>query len=183
MNKIESGEMISVFALGEDFQQNDEPLLQLCNPGDGSDKSEWTANLKKLKRQYEERFFSPILTISNELTNIEAAKRSPVMEQIQLVAINGFKKQHITGNRKLIIVSDMLQNTPEFSMYKTQISYSEFIKQDYAQRVKPDLNNVKVELYYIMNSPKLQTRRHLNFWEQYFDAAGARITLVKTLEG
>ncbi len=181
--QIQQGELLSVYALGEDFTANDKPLIELCNPGDGSDKSELTANVKRLKQQYEERFLEPILNVANELTNIEASKYSPIMEQIQMVAINSFQKLNIQGEKKLIIFSDMLQNTSSYSMYKSNLKYEDFSKLTYAQKVKPDLKNVKIELHYLMNSPKHQTNRHLHFWEYFFDAAGARITFVRPLEG
>jgi len=34
-----------------------------------------------------------------------------------------------------------------------------------------------------MKYPKLQTMKQLNFWELYFEDAGARVTGVKTMEG
>lgn len=183
-NEIEKGELVSVFALGEDFQQNDKPLLEICNPGDGSDKSELTANLKRLKRQFEDRFLTPILNVGNELLAVTPAKQSPIMEQIQMASINGFQQHHIEGSKRLIIVSDMLHNTAGFSMYKNpKTAYNDFIKLDYAQRVKPYLNGVRVEIIYVMNTPKLQNRGNLFFWEQFFNAAGARVSQVRPLEG
>jgi len=34
-----------------------------------------------------------------------------------------------------------------------------------------------------VNTPALQTRRNLKFWEDWFDRAGARIVRVDPLEG
>lgn len=182
--KIQQGELVSVFALGEDFTENDKPLLEICNPGDGQDKSEWTANLKRLKAQYEDRFIQPILKISNELIDVEPAKQSPIMEQIQMVSINGFQKHNIQGQKRLIIVSDMLQNSDGFSMYKTpNFNFNAFEKLHFASKVRSYLNNVRVELIYVMSNPKLQTRGNLAFWEQFFNKANARLTEVRPLEG
>lgn len=182
--KIQQGELVSVFALGEDFTENDKPLLEICNPGDGRDKSEWTANLKRLKAQYEDRFINPILKISNELIDVKPAKQSPIMEQIQMVSINGFQKHNIHGQKRLIIVSDMLQNSDGFSMYKNpKFSFSEFEKQHFATKVRSHLDNVRVEIIYVMNNPKLQNRGNLAFWEQFFNKANARLTEVRPLEG
>ena len=41
------GYLLSVFVLGEDFKENAKPLVELCNPGTGQDKSELTANLRQ----------------------------------------------------------------------------------------------------------------------------------------
>lgn len=182
--KIQQGELVSVFALGEDFKENDKPLLEICNPGDGRDKSEWTANLKRLKTQYEDRFLTPILTVGNELIDVQAAKQSPIMEQIQMVSINGFQKHNIQGQKRLIMVSDMLQNSEGFSMYKQPNAHFEtFEKLHFATKVQSYLDNVRVEIIYVMNNPKLQTRRNLAFWEKFFNKANARITQIRPLEG
>ncbi|OOF49543.1 hypothetical protein BKK52_03250 [Rodentibacter trehalosifermentans] len=183
-SQIDKGELVSVFALGEDFKENNETILEICNPGDGKDKSEWTANLKRLKTQYEDKFMAPILKITNELIDLEPAKKSPIMEQIQMVSINGFRKHNIQGKKSLIIVSDMLQNTDDFSMYKMpKLNYEAFEKQNYATKVQSHLDSVRVKIIYLMNNPKLQTRSNLLFWENFFNKANARIIEVRPLEG
>lgn len=181
--KVPEKGLVSVFALGENFTENDKPLIQLCNPGDGSDKSKITDNIERLKKRYNQDFVEPLKAISSELVAREPAKYSPVFEQIQMVAINGFKRQDISGEKRLIIVSDMLQNTPDYSMYRQQQDFEQFQQSHYAQKVRADLGQVKVELYYIMNSPKYQTQRHLNFWQQYFNQMGAKVVFVEPLAG
>ena len=47
--RVPEGYLVSVFALGENFKENATPLVELCNPGDGSNKSEFDANPQKLK--------------------------------------------------------------------------------------------------------------------------------------
>jgi hypothetical protein len=114
---------------------------------------------------------------------IEPAKNSPILEMIQIVGLNGFRKHDISGERRLFIMSDMLHNTPQFSMYRDRQEYLVFSDSDYGRKAHSELNGVDVELYYLINTPKLQTRRNLKFWEDYFDASGARIIKVRPLEG
>lgn len=181
--KVAPGELLSVFVLGEDYTENSKPLMELCNPGDGRDKSELTANLKRMKRQYEQQFRSPLISVANELQSQKPAKFSPIFEMIQLVSINGFRKHSISGPRALIVVSDMLQNTANFSMYKGETNYKDFLESPYGRKMNADLSGVSVELHYILNAPNIQTRRHLKFWEDYFSNAGAKISSVRPLEG
>ncbi|NMG56603.1 hypothetical protein [Aromatoleum aromaticum] len=181
--KIPEGYLLSVFVLGENFKETAEPLVELCNPGAGEGKSEYTANLVKLRRQYEERFVGPLLTQAEALIATESANASPIIEMLQLVSINAFRKHDVSGVRRLIVMSDMLHNTPQFSMYKEIPDFSSFTTTDYGRKAQLELRQVDVELHYLMNRPQLQTRRNLKFWEDYFDNAGARIVAVRPLEG
>lgn len=181
--KVPEGFLLSVFSLGEDFKENAAPLVELCNPGDGSSKSEFDANPQKLRAQYQSKFSEPMLTLSESLVATQPGKWSPIFEMLQLVGINGYRKHDVKGERRLIIMSDMLQNTPQFSMYKGPVDYATFAASDYGKKAQPELSDVTVELHYLMNSPQLQTKRNLKFWEDYFGKAGARIVAVRPLEG
>lgn len=181
--RIPEGYLFSVFVLGEDFRETAAPIAELCNPGTGAEKSEWSANLRKLRRQYEERFVGPLVKQTEALVSTQSAKTSPIFEMMQLVGINAFRKHDVRGERRLIILSDMLHNTPQFSMYRGSIDFANFATTDYGKKAQADLRGVEIEIHYLMNSPQLQTKRNLKFWEDYFDKAGARIVSVRPLEG
>lgn len=181
--RIPEGYLLTVFVLGEDFKDNAAPLVELCNPGSGSEKSDLTANLKKRKRQYEQKFIEPLLKQSEGLVAAQPAKASPIFEMLQLVGINAFRKHDVKGERRLVILSDMLHHTSEFSMYKGLVDYTTFTSTDYGKKMQLELYDVEVEIHYLMNTPQLQTKRNLKFWEDYFNKAGARIVAVRPLEG
>lgn len=181
--RIPEGYLLTVFVLGEDFRDTAAPLVELCNPGSGSGKSDLTANLKKRNRQYEQKFIEPLLKQSEVLVAAQPAKTSPIFEMLQLVGINAFRKHDIKGERRLVIMSDMLHHTPEFSMYKGLVDYTTFASTDYGKKMQLELRDVEVEIHYLMNTPQLQTKRNLKFWEDYFNKAGARIVAVRPLEG
>lgn len=181
--KVPEGHLLSVFVLGEDFKATAEPLFELCNPGSGENVSELTGNVKWARRTYEEKFIKPFFSNTESLLGTKPATASPVLEMVQLVAINGFRKHDVKGERKLFLMSDMLHNSSAFSMYRSSPDYEEFAATDYGRKTKVDLRGVEVELYYLLNTPQLQTRRNLLFWEKYFTNSGARLTAVRPLEG
>jgi len=181
--RIPEGYLLSVFSLGEDFKETAKPLVELCNPGAGQDKSELTANLRQLKRQYQDRFLEPLLKHSESVVSLQSAKYSPIFEMLQMVGINAFRKHDVKGEKRLIVMSDMLHNTTQFSMYKGIVDYSAFAASPYGQKAQLDLRGVEVEINYLINTPQLQTKRNLKFWEDYFNKAGARIVAVRPLEG
>lgn len=177
------GYLLSVFVLGEDFQETASPIIELCNPGTGEDKSEYTANRRKLRRQYEERFLKPLAKQTESLVSSEAAKLSPIFEMLQLVSINAFRRHDVKGEKTLIVVSDMLHNTSPFSMYRGPVEFQNFAGSNYGRKVALQMPEVRVELNILINSPHLQTRRQAAFWEAYFSAAGARVVAIRPLEG
>ena len=102
---------------------------------------------------------------------------------LQLVGINAFQNHDVHGERHLIVMSDMLQNTPQFSMYHGALDFASFARSDYGRKVQAQLPGVEVELDVLVNTPALQTRRNLKFWEDYFEKAGAHVVRVDPLEG
>jgi hypothetical protein len=182
-HRVEPGYLVSVFVLGEDFREGAKPLVEVCNPGSGEGKSELTANITKLNAQFRERFREPLLKQADALIATRPAKNSPIIEMLQLVSINGFRKHAVNGPRRLIIVSDMLHKTPQLSMYRGLPSFAAFESSEYGRKMKMDLTGVEVELHHVLNYPKLQTPKQIDFWQEFFSAAGARIVAVRPMEG
>jgi len=182
-SEVPEGHLLSIFVLGEKIEQTAQPLIELCNPGSDVGKSELSSNLRRLRQQYVERFVKPLDEAAQALLAVEPAKASPIFEMLQLVGINGFRRHAVQGARRLVVMSDMLHNTPQFSMYQGAVEFDTFQASDYAKKAQADLNGVNVELHYLMTAPKLQTRKNLAFWERYFERGGARLVKVHRVEG
>lgn len=181
--RIQPGELISVFVLGEDYREGAKPLVDICNPGSGQGQSELTANIAKLNAQFRSRFREPLLKQADALITTAPAKNSPILEMLQLVSLNAFRKHEVKGPRRLIIVSDMLHNTPQLSMYKGIPTYDDFAQSDYARRMQTRFDGAEVEIHEVLHYPKLQTRALIEFWENYFAESGVKIMLVTPMEG
>jgi len=104
----------------------------------------------------------------------------------QLISLNEFKGYKGINN-ELIILSDMIQNTPSMSMYKSNFkSFEEFSKSDHFSKVRTNLNsNVFVKLFVIKRDGlrSLQENKNFyNFWAQYFyngnKASNFKLTFV-----
>jgi hypothetical protein len=180
---VAPGQLVSVFVLGEDYRHAATPVVEICNPGRGEGKSALTANIPRLSAQFRDRFRQPLLKQAEVLMSATPSPSSPILEMLQLVAINGFRKHGVKGPRRLIIVSDMLHNTARYSMYQGSQDYRAFEASDYGRTMHTDLAHVEVELHYVLHSPRLQTRRQLKFWEDYFSRSGARVVAVNPMEG
>jgi hypothetical protein len=181
--RVGEGELLSVFVLGGDLPAHARPVFALCNPGRGEGKSLWTANPERLRRQFEQKFSKPVAELAERLQTATAAPVSPIMEMLQLVAVNGFRAAAVEGPRRLYVVSDLLQNTPAFSHYRAEPDFAGFRETPLFAKVRTDLTGVEVELAYLLHNPERQTRRHAKFWEDYFRELGARVVAVRVLEG
>lgn len=181
--RIPEGCLVSVFAIGEDVEANAEPLIERCNPGTGEDRSPMTANLKRLRHRYDKQFRDALLEEALPLMARRPSNASPILEMLQMTGVNAFRRHDVQGERRLIVVSDMLHHTPQFSMYRGVLDYSAFADSGYARKVQAELAGVEVEIHYLINKPERQTRRNLAFWEQLFRKAGARIVSVRPVEG
>lgn len=184
LQDLKPGELLSVFVLGENYRDTPKPVFEMCRPGDGAEQDPLTGNPQRQEDRFRRQFREPMLAVADSLLAAEAAHASPILEMLQMVSINGFRRHTVKGSKRLILVSDMLHNTSEFSLYQApQPDYAAFAKTPYATKTQTRLDDVEVELDYLMNRPKLQTRRQLKFWEDLFANYGARIVKVWPLEG
>ena len=81
------------------FRETAEPLFEKCNPGDGSSRSKLTENPELWKRRYQNEFVTPLLALEENLRALVPAKRSPILEMMQVVALR-FAKYRARGPRQ-----------------------------------------------------------------------------------
>lgn len=162
------------------------PVLTGCNPGSASDVSEVDGNPTKLERQHQEGFIEPMEKAFEGLMKASGADRSPVMESIQSVALSEFQKAEFEGKHKrLIVASDLLQNTKQVSFYKGLPDQNDFSKTQTFLRVSTDLSGVDVELWMLQRDDSNQTQPKALplFWERFIGEQGGRVTRVYRVSG
>lgn len=174
-------ERITLYVLGEKIVEDTE-RLSVCNPGDGSQKSELTSNKRRLREQWEESFY---LRLSDEVDNLIGENRadwSPILEMLKLVSINTMYDSE-AAEKRIIFVSDMLHHTKEFSHYEKRPDYESFKETAYHLEQKPHLSDVDLTIFYIVRPRdiNLQNRGHVRFWESLTTSNGGRISRVKTI--
>ena len=168
---------ITIYTLDEDLDLNKSRKITMCNPGTVDDINsayeKISINPKEINKRWNKDFSNQIYnTVHNIIVDDNTQKTSPVMEMFQLIALNEFKGfQGIDNN--IIILSDMIQNTDQMSMYQNElVLFKDFRKSEYFSKVFTNLeNNVSIELLIIKRdgSRKMQqTKEFTNFWAQYF---------------
>ncbi|MBG1233965.1 hypothetical protein [Aestuariivirga litoralis] len=149
-----------------------------CNPGAEGGFSD---NVRKVAKHYKEAFVDPLVDAVNVLASETDAPRSPIMEAIT-AATQRPDFDGTIARRKLIIASDMLQNTPgDYSQYSKGDMTKNFLASSLAKGDQADLKGVEVVVDYFTrkNVRLLQDDKHRDFWRKWFVNRGARsVTFV-----
>lgn len=179
---VHEGELLSVFVLGQDFRDTADPVFERCNPGDGSLRSKVTENPELWRRKYQNEFVKPLMDFEQQMRASQSSKWSPILEMLQVVAIR-FAKYDVHGRRSLFIVSDMLHNTPDYSLYRDPIDYDVLKRKPAFSRLRSKLETVEGNIFLLLNSPPLQTRKLSKFWEDYLRDMGGSLEKIESLPG
>ena len=177
------GYLVSVFVLGDRFKTDAKPLIELCNPGDAQGHSELTENLKQIQRRYRDRFLQPLFAQTEHMLRTESAKESPILEMLQMVSLNAIERRDVDGPRRLIVLSDLLQNSKPLSMYRDIPAYDDFAKTDYAHKTRIGFKGVDVEVWLLQNASGEKQKRLGEFWQRYFLDNGALSFKLEALPG
>ena len=182
-NELRPFEKFSVFTLTENTYSNPEPLFSKCNPGTGEKANQLYQNPRKIQKRFDVFFSEPLKeNMKNMLVNNTGAK-SPILEMIRELSLRTDFGESVK-KRTLIIVSDLMHHTSEYSHYKNRIDYKLFSKKPYAYDVSAVLGSVNVKVVYLMRSKlrRIQGDSHVSFWEEYFEEMGAEIIEVKKVK-
>jgi hypothetical protein len=162
-----------------------QPVVAVCNPGDGSDQSAIDSNPKMWKARYEEKFQAPIASMLERMRLDEEAKTSPILEGVQAIAVKDFGPDAPQGHKTLMIVSDLLQNQQGFSLYQGVPKLDAFWATPYAASVRSNLTGIRAEIYLLhrMKAAAKQTDALGKFWIDWLERQGAQVDAFKSVPG
>jgi hypothetical protein len=130
-----------------------------------------------VEKQWKNSFDAPISRALRVLISAPTAARSPILESIAaLTSRPDF--DHRVSERRLLIVSDMLQHTPgEFSHYSSRGLWKAYIQSALFQDTWADLKNVAVDIEYLRRAGygQYQKEEQRNFWRHWFKKSGAKV--------
>jgi hypothetical protein len=149
-----------------------EPILSVCNPADLDNSNDLYGNAKFDKERYQDLFEGPIDALIDRMKSAEAAESSPIMEAVQAIAIREFGPK-AAEDKRLFIISDLLQHTAGFSLYKQPPDVPSFRKTVYGQKLESDLRDVKAWIYLLHSKSGKQTDQLLQFWLDWLMLQGA----------
>jgi hypothetical protein len=162
-----------------------QPVVAVCNPGDGSDQSAIDSNPKMWRARYEEKFQAPISAMLERMRLDEEAKTSPILEGVQAIVVKDFGPDAPQGPKTLVIVSDLLQNQQGFSLYQGVPALDAFWATPYAASVRSNLAGIHAEVYLLhrMKAAAKQTDALGKFWIDWLERQGAQVDAFKSVPG
>lgn len=181
--RAEQGELVSLFEISGASRTNFKPVFSACVPQrDGNDIYE---NRSKIQRQFAEQFTKPLdAALAGRPAKSES---SPISEAITDLSASRYLAA--PANR-LIVFSDMLQNSDNASLYRCTIAKTA-IEEFRAHRAgaieRPAFRNTAVELHLIpregIGQDTVKCRN--GFWAWFFgDNEGTDASLItKMLPG
>lgn len=177
---LERYEKLSIYVLDNENYLAPAPVFAMCNPGTGAGANELYQNPQRVQQRFDEFFGDPLDAVLEKLLEAAEAPHSPIMEMLREVSfVDDFNTE--TPERRLIVVSDMLQNMPAYSHYQDSIDYDGFAASAYADEVAALLGGVTVTVVYLWRpgTRNLQGLGHIRFWDRYFAEFGARLVEVE----
>ncbi len=152
------------------------PEFDLCkppawSPGD----SPWTRNPGQVQRAWEEGYRRPLEEALDGAMKAPPTADSPLMELIQAAAVTAFPGHADPAPRRLVIASDFLQHTEDYSHYGAgPPRFEDFVGTPAAGKVKADLSQFDVVMLYLRRDGQehIQTPAHLEFWKRFFTWSG-----------
>ena len=179
---FEEGNLIQLYVTDQKAVDNPNgltPIAELCVPKDFQTANKWIENPDFLKADYND-FISKFATAIESLLQASEGK-SPIMETFVRISNSENFQKHPDKKHNMFIVSDMLQNSDNYSHYWKDIdatSWDTFEdKMTGTVYMRPRLNGVQWQVFYAKRSElrerELQTTKLSNFWEKFFDRGGA----------
>jgi hypothetical protein len=162
-----------------------QPVVAVCNPGDGSDQSAIDSNPTMWRARYEEKFQAPISAMLTRMRLDEEAKTSPILEGVQAIAVKDFGPDAPQGPKTLIIVSDLLQNQQGFSLYQAVPALDAFWATPYGASVRSNLTGIHTEIYLLhrLKAAAKQTDALGKFWIDWLERQGAEVDAFRSVPG
>lgn len=161
-------------------------IFAKCNPGDGADLSEYTANPRLAKKRWLEGFRQPLEAALDAGFQPTPGKTSPIMETVQRIAVDRFSGHAAQDAPKsLVLVSDMLENAPDYSQYGGDLSYGRYKASRAYKKLQTDLHGAEVTIYYIQRAAgkPLNSADHIRFWADWIRDNKGRFKQANKLQG
>jgi hypothetical protein len=167
---------LEIYPLEPTTKQVIAPLYVGCNPGSSKDvDNDFTGNRVLADRVWNRQFGERVDAVVTKLSQIKPQNSSPLLEGIQSVAITAFGVPKARGAQKrLVIVSDMLHHTQQFSLYQGAPAFQAVSTSQYLQQTRPDLRDTDVDVHLVVRNTRRDAQKPplYKFWVDLFEYSG-----------
>jgi len=172
-NAADKGTLISVGIVSEDKARWGAAYSK-CKPQAVEDANPLLQNPRMIGETYNDEFIVPLDQTIDSLLHAEAEQTSPIMESLQALIAATPALETVEGTRKIVIVSDMLQNSSVLSFYRGEF-WDRFEQKNGTSRLAGSLKGTRIMLLLVPRpSSGLDDNLEVDqFWIHYFDLQGA----------
>ena len=184
--ELEVNELLSIYSIGGDVPSIPKALAQFCRPPLRSGEANVQSTDGFLARRYKKFFAENVDPILDKLTTPLSSEESPLLEWIVAISETRDFASNNLENRRMVIFSDMVHYVPQegFQYCTVFPSFDSFQRDRYFSRVSADLSGVRITIFNVRRitggpcvvGPQRNMRALENFWFDYFDYAGARMS-------
>jgi hypothetical protein len=184
LNGLNVHDRFSLFFVGEDVEAATDPVFSLCNPGSGANFAMTDDNPRLREKVFQNSFRAPINLSIDQLLGNKEQNSSPIIEMLRVVSVVGFKGDGDEVEKRLILISDLIQNTPGFSRYKSGYEAKSFVTSKYYQRNLTNLTGIELDLVYVSRKgfEQMQMKSDAEFWHKIIDKMGGKVSSVTWLD-
>lgn len=169
-NNLELYERVAFFTLKGGNYVAPDPIIELCNPGNKA--NPLYQNPDRIQRTFERKFYEPIGREIKASYDQKPQSQSPIMEMIKGVSRHRVFAQAKGKKRRLVIISDMLQNTSVYSHYNSSVDFASWSATPGAKPfTSVDIVGAEVEIWQLARANSKFA--HQDFWNSYFKSLGA----------
>jgi hypothetical protein len=182
------GYRFDIYTFEGDAKRELHPELRVCSPGRPEDANELIENPELVRRNFEKAFSERIDQVVNQLLMETTRPSSPIIESLRAAAITSFGPLPDTSKvlLKVTLFSDMIQNSPLYSHFRSETEFSVLSKNAIWPSLRPNLRGADVEIYYLLrpeakrtNGSSIQNRGHQKFWEDLVGQSNGRISRIE----
>jgi hypothetical protein len=157
-----------------DKSQSVQPVFSVCNPGAPTIMSDLYRGRRFTERDFEERFIGASDAVIDKVSAPASASTSPIVEYLHRW-LGGDDFNQSVPNRRVILISDMRQNSPLYNIYKQR---GDGLGEILAKKFGPAAEGVTFDIYYVDNAGEklVQEDTVRGAWEQAFNDVGAKST-------
>lgn len=136
-------EKFSIVSL--DAQQSVHPIFSVCNPGEPTFWSDLYRGRRYTSRDFEQRFVGAAESVIEQIREPSEARTSPIVEYVhRWLGSDDFNAS--IRQRRLILVSDMRQNSPLYSIYTgAEDQLGEVVERQFG----PSAQGVAFDVYFV----------------------------------
>jgi hypothetical protein len=162
------------------------PVLQSkSNYSDIEPQNYLTSSPVRQKKLWLNNFVTPFKNHLEESFNNPESPKSPILESIQSAAITCLNKpEAVKTPRRIILVSDLMQNTGGMNFYQGIPAFDNLIQNEYYRKTRTNLKGVSFEIWKLNDNLSQKDRNKLiELWSKIIDDQSAVMQSMITISG